>query len=563
MMFDMETVARQEGSGTTPRFDSFEMFLSSEGKSGKASARESRQPDFDEDFEQVSKSQCECLTLIVVDLNVLVSTSQVLKQLEERDEADPPPLFSETGYAVGLKQTNSRSNNPSNYEAIESATEWKHSKNRIVTKRASFASARTNHADISVPRDTGYKAGEGLVPASTGTVPLLLRHMSSFSIDGIDLSNDLDLGRTSMIDFFETIGKSDEMNRPRQARNSSLTGPHSDANSETKPHGEKVSTPETSGEELCQPFLGTRGSRGGSERHGAATFFPQLRDSRTPSISASRNSATVLDAPKRPLYHHQYEPMAAEMTPFNVPENGLVVQTPHGPALLLSSAQEPTHNGGSENEFHASLPQPIKRKFQRWSDEEDNILRYAIESEGSAPYNWKKIATNYFGNSRSGLQCKSRWTKSLQPGLVLGAWQQEEDDLIRNLRSGGLKWSEIAEHLPGRIGEHVRDRFVNFLDPNLKRTPWTKGEDAILFDQQRRLGNKWTAIARFLPGRSENAVKNRWHNAKMTQRRKLRKHAVDKSRQERDSRARQHLGGIFRQGGVRPGSEEAPATHAV
>jgi hypothetical protein len=39
-----------------------------------------------------------------------------------------------------------------------------------------------------------------------------------------------------------------------------------------------------------------------------------------------------------------------------------------------------------------------------------------------------------------------------------------------------------------------------------------------MYDAQKRLGNKWTTIAALLPGRSMNAIKDRWHNAKMMQR---------------------------------------------
>lgn len=131
-------------------------------------------------------------------------------------------------------------------------------------------------------------------------------------------------------------------------------------------------------------------------------------------------------------------------------------------------------------------------------------------------------------------------SQCLQPGIVRGSWQPEEDEMIVELRSEGLKWYEIAERLPGRIGEHVRERYVNYLDPCLKRSPWTAEEDQILFREQRRVGNKWTEISRFIPGRSENSVKNRWHNAKMTQRRRMRRQAAERSRMEHGQRARQH-----------------------
>jgi len=106
-------------------------------------------------------------------------------------------------------------------------------------------------------------------------------------------------------------------------------------------------------------------------------------------------------------------------------------------------------------------------------------------------------------------------SQALQPGLVKGRWSKEEDDIITaSVSSGNDKWSEIAKRLPGRIGEQIKERWINVLDPDVKKGIWTEAEMKILRDSQRELGNKWSEIAKRIPGRNENSVKNRWYNQK-------------------------------------------------
>lgn len=88
---------------------------------------------------------------------------------------------------------------------------------------------------------------------------------------------------------------------------------------------------------------------------------------------------------------------------------------------------------------------------------------------------------------------------------------KEEDDLLRDLvesHKEKFDWNQIASMMPGRTTRQCRDRYANYLRPQLVNGAWTKEEDQLLEEMYEKYGPQWSKIARHFPNRSDVNIKN-------------------------------------------------------
>jgi hypothetical protein len=150
-----------------------------------------------------------------------------------------------------------------------------------------------------------------------------------------------------------------------------------------------------------------------------------------------------------------------------------------------------------------------RTKKIKWKAEEAKLLVDLVKKYGEK---WTRIEEKI--RTKSAKQCMQKY-KNMVKVERKGNWSEKEDELLIQWVKvhGPNKWTECSRRIIGRCGKQCRERWMNTLDPKVKRGNWQEYEQTIIFNQMKINWSSWALISKELPGRTENSIKNYFYSS--------------------------------------------------
>ena len=153
--------------------------------------------------------------------------------------------------------------------------------------------------------------------------------------------------------------------------------------------------------------------------------------------------------------------------------------------MMFASSQPFLPSNGAEETNSLNVPRPESPQRSRFTKEEDHLLKLLVSAQPQPK--WSEIAKNF--QNRTARQCRERYNNYLRPDLINGPWTKEEDDLLIELfERHGPKWSLISQSFNSRSSVNVKNHHSSLINQLSKTSSCTfkiempKKEEPKLFE---------------------------------------------------------------------------------
>lgn len=184
-------------------------------------------------------------------------------------------------------------------------------------------------------------------------------------------------------------------------------------------------------------------------------------------------------------------------------------------ALMQDSLMQEAHQAARRRQpplpppaAAANIAERVPRK--EWSPEEDEFIIKSVDDNGCR---WRHIAASLPGRSDDAV--RNRWNRlrglpdfsGHQAHPVKGHSVHGTHHRKKKSAAPGLGWADSSYVQMDLSPEKIKP----------DRTSWKPKEDAIIAQSVAELGHRWYLIAERLPGRTDHAIRNRWHRLRTMQ----------------------------------------------